>query len=787
MKFMHIPRIPLLSAKPSSLLSIFVLVFVLVAIGAIVFINVFLFREWNEMTRVKLQHEAELMTLRVERTFQDSFKTLDSLKGLLKIKPDLNKMEFQSFGEIVVEGQNALLAIQYADEQTKIKYVYPEERNEITLREPMVLLDDPLRSGPTRKAIRQNRRTLQEPFMLRQGVFGTVAREPVFINGEFLGLVIGVYSIEALIDDLFPSPKQYPYNFLLENQEGEPLYEKGNLIEEVVRMAVHIGDMEWVLRLSESENFNEPRETLKLLISLSSLLLIILVIVLANRIWHYTHGLEKRVQQRTEKLKKLNQTLKDEHIETGKALEQLKMSREKYRLMIESVSDGIITVSEDLRIQTCNSAAMALFKRRKQELLDLPFTDLVPLEYRREEADYLRAFFAYRETRQIPKRDTILRISDKRKIPIEIIYCFPDRDNPHEAALVLRQKNGPDSGGSKGIESIRIQRESHHKLRERLGVSAEILEVVRQAEIVASTDMNVILQGESGTGKEIIAHLIHDMSTRREAPFIAVDCGAIAPSLFESELFGHEKGAFTSAEGRKNGKLELAQGGTLFLDEVTNLSLENQVKLLRVFQERQYYRVGGNTALDLDCRVVVATNIDLQASVKDGKFRIDLYHRFNEFQINLPRLQDRKEDILHLSHFFVSEANEDLGRRVEGLSNSAEDALLHHGWPGNVRELKNVIRRAVLFASGPLITDNDLQLTTMGREQKGEATLTEQIWQGNMTLKEALDSITADYEREIIREVLKRLSGNRSIAAERLGLNRKTLYTKVKNYGIEER
>src|SRR5690606_35849232 len=255
-----------------------------------------------------------------------------------------------------------------------------------------------------------------------------------------------------------------------------------------------------------------------------------------------------------------------------------------------------------------------------------------------------------------------------------------------------------------------------------VGQDGETAKLYQQIEIVAQTNYSIILYGESGTGKEVIAKTIHESSKRKGKPFIAMDCGTLSKELAGSQLFGHVKGAFTGAITDKEGHFELANGGTLFLDEVSNLALDVQASLLRVIQERKFKRVGGNKEMDVDVRIIVASNENLQDAYKKGKFREDLYHRFNEFSINLPALRDRKGDILLFAQFFLDKTNEELDKNIEGYEEDVEEMFLNYAWPGNLREFRNVVRRAVLLTSSGKIKSSVLPWEiTQGQNGENES------------------------------------------------------------------
>ncbi|MDQ2718924.1 MAG: sigma-54 dependent transcriptional regulator [Bacteroidota bacterium] len=321
-----------------------------------------------------------------------------------------------------------------------------------------------------------------------------------------------------------------------------------------------------------------------------------------------------------------------------------------------------------------------------------------------------------------------------------------------------------------------------------IGQDGETAKVYRQIEIVAPTNYSVILYGESGTGKEVIAKTIHESSNRRGKPFVAMDCGTLSKELSGSELFGHVKGAFTGAVNDKEGHFELANGGTLFLDEVSNLAKDVQASLLRVIQERKFKRVGGTKEMDVDIRIIVASNENLQEAYQKGKFREDLYHRFNEFSINLPALRDRKEDIPLFAEFFLDKTNQELQKDIEGYEEDVEEMFMNYSWPGNLREFRNVVRRAVLLTSSGKINSKVLpwEITKSLLESEFKVNGHDEILTsanvnsrfGGIDLKDA----AAKAEYDTIMNVLKEVNFNKTKAAEILKIDRKTLYNKIKIY-----
>jgi two-component system response regulator HydG len=316
-----------------------------------------------------------------------------------------------------------------------------------------------------------------------------------------------------------------------------------------------------------------------------------------------------------------------------------------------------------------------------------------------------------------------------------------------------------------------------------VGQAPAAKELYKQIELVAPTNYSVILYGESGTGKEVIARTIHASSYRKEKPFIAMDCGTLSKELAGSELFGHIKGAFTGALSDKEGHFELANGGTLFLDEVANLSVEIQAALLRVIQERKFKRVGGTKEMEVDIRIIVASNENLQEAYRKGRFREDLFHRFNEFSVILPPLRNRKEDIPLFAEFFLAKANEELNKKVEGFDDTVMETFLAYSWPGNLREFRNVIRRSALLSSSGIINAKVLP-----REIADTDTYTHSVESFSMNNHPVagkdmdLKNAAARAEYDTIMNVLKQVNFNKSRAAEILKIDRKTLYNKIKSF-----
>ncbi len=324
------------------------------------------------------------------------------------------------------------------------------------------------------------------------------------------------------------------------------------------------------------------------------------------------------------------------------------------------------------------------------------------------------------------------------------------------------------------VEYLRSELSQYQGERRIVTRNRKMLEVLDLIKKVAHTTSNVIIYGESGTGKELVARAIHEGGVRRSAPFVAVNCGAIPTELMESEFFGHEKGAFTGATKRRLGKFEFADGGTLFLDEVATLPQPLQVTLLRAIQEKRIERVGSNVSIEVDVRIIAATNVDLKEEVAKGRFRQDLYYRLNVVPIYLPPLRERRDDIPLLIQHFLRKFNRAFNRSIKGISPDALEVLMGYHWPGNVRELENLMERMVVLASGDTITLRDLPIEVFTTEDLGISS----VEKGG--LKEACQS----FERRIILECLKKTGWNQTKAAQLLKIHRNTLIAKMKGLGI---
>lgn len=361
-------------------------------------------------------------------------------------------------------------------------------------------------------------------------------------------------------------------------------------------------------------------------------------------------------------------------------------------------------------------------------------------------------------------------------------------------AICTSSKISPPDAATSSVATVNNRKEGSKKLSGFIkGSSASAKLMYNEVKLVAPTNFSVIIYGESGAGKEHVAKSIHDLSNRKGAPFIAVDCGALTKELAGSELWGHEKGSFTGAVNAKPGQFELANGGTIFLDEIANLSYDIQVGLLRLVQERKLRRVGGVKDIEIDVRIIVASNENLKLAAQKGKFREDLYYRFNEFTVNVPSLREMQEDVMLFAGHFLQEANEELGKQIDGFNEKVEDLFKRYNWPGNLRELRNVVRRAALLADTPSIEASALPqeivffdrfITSVSPEPRHPEEERVVVEAPKPELPVDLKAASAQAEAEVLRKVLEDVKYNRTKAALKLGIDRKTLFNKMKQYNL---
>ena len=449
--------------------------------------------------------------------------------------------------------------------------------------------------------------------------------------------------------------------------------------------------------------------------------------------------------------------------------------------------------------------------KKATELLETIEFDLVLCDFRLDNTDGKTMLIKIKE--KFPHLPVIIITGySDIKIAVEVMklgaYDYITKPLfPDEIILTIRkalEKNEKSESTNNTLEAAapeehKIDKQHNDKVtisgQYIFGDSIAFKQIVQQIELVGPTNYSVIIYGESGSGKEAIAQEIHKRSKRSRQPFVAIDCGALSKELAGSELFGHEKGAFTGALNQKIGSFELANGGTIFLDEIANLSYDIQVSLLRVVQERRMRRVGGTKDIDLDVRIIIASNEPLWEASKRGKFREDLFHRFNEFSMTIPPLRDRKEDVMVFARHFLQLTNEELNKKIRGFSQEVEDIFKNYVWYGNLRELKNVVKRATLLTDGDYIEDRSLpfEITNFNKlsfDTSGEPAASvivqpssSSTTPGRTVLDETtLKAASIDAEYEMIIEALKQANFNKSKAAKLLNIDRKTLYNKMKQY-----
>jgi PAS domain S-box-containing protein len=471
---------------------------------------------------------------------------------------------------------------------------------------------------------------------------------------------------------------------------------------------------------------------------------------LCREIEKHAAALEERVAQRTAELRE---------------------SENRLRAVVTALPDLVFVVDEDGRYVEILTDDEQLLYRSSAELKGRTFSEVFPPELARQFEEVVRG------TVQTERSGTIeyqLTVPAGEKW-FEARTAFLNKRIDGKRCVVLAARNITDGKRAEDLENQRTwlleELRADHNWGDMVGTSRAMQSVFRSIQMVGPTESTVLLLGETGTGKELIARALHHASKRHDSLMVKVNCAALPANLVESELFGHEKGAFTGATAQRRGRFEAAQNGTLFLDEVGELPPEVQVKLLRVLQEHEFERVGGSQTIKANARIIAATNRDLYREVQEGRFRADLFYRLNIFPIQVPPLRERREDIPLLARSFVAKFSGRLGKRIDGVSESTMQRLMNYDWPGNVRELENILERATILCGGPVLRD----------EHVGSLQLSESAKDGFTPLLEL--------ERQHIRKALDAtggvLAGDRG-AARLLGLNRSTLWSRMQKLGISK-
>lgn len=447
-----------------------------------------------------------------------------------------------------------------------------------------------------------------------------------------------------------------------------------------------------------------------------------------------------------------------------------------YERLFEFSPDAIIVSDQEGRIIEVNAQVQRLFGYEREELLNQPVEILMPDRFRNSHPQHRESYIAQPRTRPMGAGFELFGLrKDGGEFPADIMLSSIETERGRVVLTVVRDLServaAQEALARKEQEKRYLEEEyvTFNRFEDIIGESPGLRKILKQVETVAATDVTVLILGETGTGKDLIARAIHQLSSRREKSLVKLNCSAIPTGLLESELFGHEKGAFTGAISQKIGRLELAHQGTFFLDEIGDLPLELQPKLLRALQEKEFERLGGTRTIPVDARLVAATNRDLAKMVSDREFRSDLYYRLKVFPISIPPLRERREDIPVLVNFFVTKHARSLNRKIETIPNDVMKALVRWDWPGNIRELENFIERAVILSSGPTLRAPlaELELPTATPEQDDTT----------------LETSQRDHILRILREAKGVIAGPGGAAA-RLGLKRTTLNSKLKKLGI---
>ncbi|HUU27300.1 MAG TPA: sigma-54 dependent transcriptional regulator [archaeon] len=408
--------------------------------------------------------------------------------------------------------------------------------------------------------------------------------------------------------------------------------------------------------------------------------------------------------------------------------------------------------------------------------------DLILMDQRMPGVDGIEALVRIKEKR--PEVTVIILTAHASiELAVEAIkkgaYDYLSKPFDNEELLIIIRRALERNRLAGEITQLKKQLQDKYSFKNIIGVSANMHRVFEQIARVCETNATVLVQGESGTGKELVARAIHYNSRRKDKPFVTINCGAIPVSLIESELFGYERGAFTGARDRTIGKFEQAHCGTFLLDEIGELSLEAQVKLLRVLDEQKITRLGGREPILIDVRLIAATNKDLQEEVDQGSFRLDLFYRLNIVTIRVPSLVERKEDIPLLVEHFIQKYNSKLGLKIKGISSAAMDYLQNYSWPGNVRDLENAVQSAMIHSQSDVVSVEDLPLRIYGYSEVYDKMDLEAAG-----LEEYVKRLTTKIEKDLIKKTMTKCGNNRSLAAKELQISRKTLYNKLKTFRL---
>ncbi|WP_412679640.1 sigma-54 interaction domain-containing protein [Brevibacillus choshinensis] len=443
-----------------------------------------------------------------------------------------------------------------------------------------------------------------------------------------------------------------------------------------------------------------------------------------------------------------------------------------FETMIKTMDASISVIDEETKIMVWTEGAERIFSLKSKEVLGHPITDYFPLEMLETLKSLHNGQSLYRHQHQ-PREDLVVLINTNPIYLHDKIIGAVAAETDITSQVRLNQEllNANKKVNHLQQEMAKMS-PSSDPFQQIKGSSLAIRQIKAMIQKLSATQATVLILGESGVGKELFAKAVHDVREGANAPFVAINCGAISPTLFESELFGYEKGAFSGADQKgKKGMIELARGGTLFLDEVGEMPLDMQVKLLRVLQEKKYYPVGGTKQIEADFRIVAATNKNLEELVREGRFREDLFYRLNVVTMKIPPLRERIEDTIELAHFFLYEFSLRYNRPIHAISQNVMQYLLQYDWPGNIRELRNAIERLVVFATDGMVKEEDLPYSLQSQPKPSSIELPNDL----ISLQEELEA----HERRVILRAIELENGNKQAAAKRLGISRATLYNKL--------
>lgn len=466
-------------------------------------------------------------------------------------------------------------------------------------------------------------------------------------------------------------------------------------------------------------------------------------------------------------------------------LDEYEQSQAYLETILNTIDESCTTISADKKVRHWTKGAERIFSVKKEKIIGHPISNFFS-EERLEILNTLKHGTSLHRRQHQARNDLVVLINSNPVYLKGNIIGAVVSETDITSQIRLNNELYKTSEKLFDLENeIRKTSSVAQSFISIRGSSPALKKTMKTVEKAATTNASVLIYGESGVGKELFAKAIHNLRESDSAPFVAINCGAIPHGLFESEIFGYERGAFSGADQKgKKGKVEMAKGGTLFLDEIAEMPLEMQVKILRLLQEKKFYPVGGTKELEIDFRVVAATNRNLKELVEEGKFREDLYYRLNVVNFTIPPLRDRPEDIIELTHYFLYEISTKYKRPIHGISQSVMQSLLQHSWPGNIRELKNIIERLVVFSDDGEVQLDDLPSEIEKVQHSGRPQRDLKIRRSGIQTQQSLSSQLQEYEREILLKELEKVDGNKQLCAKNLNITRATLYNRLNKLGI---